>query len=144
MLGLCRRGLAEWLIAACGIWQIGLGFYFIFLRPPLLPEDVRYIGTDLQALHAAAPHLADWLGKVFTVIGGFMAGTGMLVAFFAWTVMAMRPRWTTLVLAFVGAFTLLLMSAVNLALHSDFRWLLVVPPAVWAGAVAIYVVGERA
>ena len=144
MQGLCRRGLPEWLIAACGVWLVGLGLYFIFLRPPLLPEDVRYIGSNLQALQAAAPHLADWLGKVLTVMGGFMAGTGMLIAFFAWTVMATRPRWTTLVLVFVGAFTLVLMSAVNFALHSDFSWLLVVPPVVWAGAVVTYAVGERA
>jgi hypothetical protein len=34
-----RRGAAEWLIAACGVWQIGLGLYFIFVRPALLPED---------------------------------------------------------------------------------------------------------
>lgn len=138
-----RRGPAEWLIAACGVWQIGLGLYFIFLRPTLLPEDVRYVGADLQSLQAAAPRLADWLGKVFTVMGGFMAGAGVLIAFFGWTVMPTRPRWTTPVLVLVGTSTLVLMSEVNFALHSDFRWLLVMPPIAWAAAVVAYALQSR-
>ncbi|MES2226811.1 MAG: hypothetical protein V4540_03460 [Pseudomonadota bacterium] len=133
-----RRGLAEWLIAACGVWLMGLGFYFIFLRPALLPEDLHYLGTDLQALEAAAPLLAGWLGKVFMVMGGFMAGAGVLVAYLGWEVMAAQPRGMTPVLALFGPFTLALMSAVNFALSSDFRWLLVVPSVVWATAVTLY------
>lgn len=138
MQDVCRRGLAEWLIAACGVWQIGLGLYFIFLRPALLPEDLRYLGTDLQALMAAAPHLASWLSKVFMVMGGFMAGAGVLVAYLGWEVMATRPRWTTPMLALLGLLTLGLMSGVNFALNSDFRWLLVVPPVVWAAALLLH------
>lgn len=42
-----RHSAAEWLVAACGVWHIGRGHYFILLRPPLLPEDVRFIGADL-------------------------------------------------------------------------------------------------
>ena len=133
-----RRGAAEWLIAVCGVWHIGLGLYFIFVRPALLPEDVRYMGASLQALQAVAPHLGDWLGKVFTVMGGFMAGAGVLIAYFGWTVMPSRPRGATLVLAAVGALTLVLMSTVNFALHSDFRWLLALPPLAWAAALVRY------
>jgi hypothetical protein len=33
-----------------GIILIGLGLYFMFLRPPLLPEDPRYMGTSLEAI----------------------------------------------------------------------------------------------
>ena len=69
--------------AACGTWHIGLGLYFIFLRPALLPKDVRYSGADLQASGALAPHLGDRLGKAFTVMGGFMVGVGVLVVCFA-------------------------------------------------------------
>jgi hypothetical protein len=134
-----RRGLPEWLITSCGVWHIGLGLYFIFLRPALLPEDVRYMGADLHALQAEVPRLTEWLGKVFTVMGGFMAGAGALVAFFGWIVMPARLRGTAWVLAMVGALTLGLMSAVNFALHSDFRWLLALPPAVWATAVILHI-----
>jgi hypothetical protein len=143
MDALGRRGVAEWLIASCGVWYIGLGLYFIFARPALLPEDVRYAGAGLQALESVAPHLGDWLGKVFTVMGGFMAGAGVLVAYFGWTLMASRPRGATLALALVGALTLVLMSAVNFALQSDFRWLLVLPPSAWAAALVRYELQSR-
>jgi len=133
-----RRGPAEWLVVLCGVWCLGLGLYFIFLRPPLLPEDARYMGADLQSLQAAAPRLATWLGKVFTVMGGFMAGTGVLITYFGWKVLATRPPWATLVLVLVGAITVALMSVVNFTLNSDFRWLLLAPPVVWATALALY------
>jgi len=138
MDALGRRGAAEWLIASCGVWHIVLGLYFIFVRPALLPEDVRYTGADLVALEPVAPHLGDWLGKVFTVMGGFMAGAGVLVAYFGWTLMSSRPRGATLALALVGALTVVLMSAVNFVLQSDFRWLLVLPPSAWAAALVQY------
>jgi hypothetical protein len=135
-----RRSAAEWLIASCGVWHIGLGLYFIFVRPALLPEDIRYIAADVNALQAVAPQLGDWLGKVFTVMGGFMAGAGVLIGYFGWMILPSRPRWATCVLVLVGALTLLLMSAVNFALHSDFRWLLAAPPLAWFAAVWAYAV----
>ncbi|MEO6015628.1 MAG: hypothetical protein ABIP46_00105 [Polaromonas sp.] len=58
--------------AACGLWMAGLGCYFLFFRPALLPEDTRFIGTSLEILTAIAPGLAQWLGHVFGVLGGFM------------------------------------------------------------------------
>lgn len=133
-----RRGLPDWLVAACGVWHIGLGLYFIFVRPSLLPEDARYMGIAEQTLQTSVPGLADWLGKVFTVMGGFMAGAGVLIAYFGWRVMPLRLRGTTLVLALTGALTIGLMSAVNFALHSDYRWLLLLPPVAWLAALLAY------
>ena len=52
--------------------------------------------------------------------------------------MPSRPRGATLVLALAGDLTLVLMSAVNFALHSDFRWLLALPPLAWAAALVQY------
>lgn len=143
MQGASGRGVPEWLIASCGVWQIGLGLYFIFLRPALLPEDVRYMGADLHTVQAAVPRLSEWLGKVFTVMGGFMAGAGVLVAYFGLAAMPARRRGTAWALAMAGALTLGLMSAVNFALHSDFRWLLALPPAVWATAVFLHIKATR-
>lgn len=130
-----RRTPAQWLFVACGAWLIGLGCYFIFLRPALLPEDLRYLGTDSRVLHAAAPRLDQWLTLVFTVMGGFMAGTGVLVAYLAWRVLPRRAAGTVTVMAISGALTVALMSAVNFALGSDFRWLLLGPPVAWLAAV---------
>ena len=66
---------------ACGIWLIGLGTYFMFLRPPLLPEDLRYIGTTAGELQSAMPELESWTHRVFRVMGGFMSGTGVLTSY---------------------------------------------------------------
>jgi len=75
------RGPAEWLILSCGLWNIGLGVYFIFFRPLLLTEDLRYMGVDAHVLYATVPRLTEWLARVFTVMGGFMAGVGVLVVY---------------------------------------------------------------
>ena len=32
-------------VSSAGLILAGMGGYFIFLRPPLLPEDMRYIGS---------------------------------------------------------------------------------------------------
>jgi len=137
-----HRRLAAWLFIACGVWLLGLGFYFIFIRPALLPEDLRYMGTDAQALKTALPGLALWLGKVFTVMGGFMAGTGVMVSYIGWRELSGQPRAAVAALALTGLLTVGLMSAVNFALRSDYRWLLAVPCIFWSAAV-IGCIGKR-
>lgn len=36
---------------------VGIGLYFLFLRPPLLPEDARYVGATLEELRTVAPSI---------------------------------------------------------------------------------------
>ena len=84
------RSASSWMIAVCGAWLVGLGLYFIFVRPSLLPEDPRYIGLDLAAIRSAVPGLERWLAKVFTVMGGFMAGAGVLTLHLALTAIPRR------------------------------------------------------
>ena len=43
MSGSAKRGVSEWLLACCGVWLVGLGLYFVFLRPALLSEDIRFV-----------------------------------------------------------------------------------------------------
>lgn len=127
------------MLTACGIWMVGLGFYFIVLRPPLLPEDLRFMGTTLARIQAAVPGLEDWLQRVFTVMGGFMAGAGVLTLFLAQTALPSRPTGASSALALSGALTVGLMSATNFALHSDFKWVLLVPALVWLAGMLAYV-----
>lgn len=136
-----RRGLPEWLLLVCGVSLVGLGSYFIFIRPSLLPEDIRYMELSGQLLAEVQPRLAKWLPKVFTVLGGggVMVGAGLLTGYYALQVLPLRLRGSRLVLALAGAFTVALMSAVNFALHSDFRFLLIIPPACWAAALLFHV-----
>ena len=127
------------MLTACGIWMVGLGFYFIVLRPPLLPEDLRFMGTTLTRIQAAVPGLEDWLQRVFTVMGGFMAGAGVLTVFLAQTALPSRPTGASSALALSGALTVGLMSATNFALHSDFKWVLLVPALVWLAGLLAHV-----
>jgi hypothetical protein len=138
------RFFSRWLLTACGVWLVGLGVYFIFLRPPLLPEDPRFMGTSLEQIRIAVPGLEAWLKKVFTVMGGFMAGAGVLTLLVASVALPLRAMGTSWALGVAGARTVMLMSATNFALHSDFRWLLLLPALGWLAAVVLYLVDRRA
>ena len=127
------------LFAVCGLWMVLLGSYFIFLRPALLPEDPRFMGTSLEALRAAVPGLERWLGHVFNVMGGFMVAAGALTMLVAWRFLATRAPGTLLAMSVAGGCGVVLMSASNFMLHSDFRWVLLVPAVLWLAALGAYV-----
>jgi hypothetical protein len=133
---------STWMLTACGIWLVGLGFYFILFRPSLLPEDLRFMGTTLAQTRAAVPGLEGWLHRVFGVMGGFMAGTGVLTMFVATAAMPARLKGGSWAVLLSGALTVVLMSAMNFAIGSDFRWLLSVPALVWLAGAALYVAGR--
>ena len=136
------RRTSTWLILSCGVWLMALGLYFMVLRPPLLPEDPRFMGTTLEQLRLAVPGLESWLQKVFAVLGGFMAGTGVLTVWLATVAMPARLKGTFWALALSGALTVVLMSATNFALQSDFRWLLLVPALVWIAGLLLFIKGR--
>lgn len=131
--------VAAWIMGACGVWLIGLGFYFAFGRPPLLPEDPRFMGTTLEAIETMVPGLEGWLRNLFVVMGGFMAASGALVLYLARTVLIVRLQGAIGVFVVSGILTVVLMSAMNFALHSDYRWLLLVPALLWFAGVACFV-----
>ena len=54
-----NRGI---LLMVLGILTLGTGAYFSFLRPALLPEDLRFTGADPRLLD---PRMAAWLRIVF-------------------------------------------------------------------------------
>lgn len=130
--------VSRWMLTACGVWLVALGLYFIVLRPALLPEDPRFMGSTLEQIRIAVPGLETWLKKVFTVMGGFMAAAGVLTVFVATVAMPLRAKGTSWALAISGALTVLLMSATNFALQSDFRWLLMLPVVVWLAGLVVY------
>lgn len=133
------KPIATWMLAGCGVWLIALGIYFAILRPPLLPEDPRFMGSTLAQIRAGVPGLENWLKWVFTVMGGFMAGAGVLTVFLATMAMRLRLNGTSWAMALAGALTVGLMSATNFALQSDFKWLLLVPAVIWLVGLAIHV-----
>ncbi len=124
--------------AACGVWMVGLGAYFLFLRPALLPEDPRFMGSSVENLLAAAPGLLRWLDHVFNVMGGFMVATGALTLLVACRYLASRASGTFAAMTLAGGASVMLMSATNFMLQSDFRWLLLVPAMLWIAGLICY------
>ena len=114
---------------------MALGLYFVVLRPALLPEDPRFMGSSLETLRATAPGLERWLNLVFNVMGGFMVATGALTLLLALRYLAGRARGTLTAMTLAGVASVGLMSATNFALDSDFRWLLLVPALLWLAAL---------
>lgn len=133
-----RLRLSGKVFAAGGLWMALLGVYFVLLRPALLPEDLRFIGTSIEALRAAAPGLERWLGHVFNVMGGFMVAAGTMTMLVAWRFLAERTTGTLVALTVAGASGVALMSATNFMLRSDFRWLLLAPVLLWIAGLVCY------
>ncbi|MDO8777234.1 MAG: hypothetical protein Q7K57_52690 [Burkholderiaceae bacterium] len=122
-----------------GIWLIGLGLYFALLRPALLPEDPRYIGSSLAQIQAALPGLERWLSHVFVVMGGFMAASGLLTISLALTAVVARRRGIGIVLLLAGLASVVTMSWTNFAIDSNFKWLLLAPAILWFTGLVCYV-----
>ena len=133
-----RLPLSATVFIVCGLWLVTLGLYFLFLRPALLPEDSRYIGSSIEALRAAAPGLERWLGQVFNVMGGFMVATGAMTVLVACRFLSRRERGTFAGLSVAGAASVGLMSATNFLLHSDFQWPLLLPALLWLFGLMSY------
>jgi hypothetical protein len=128
----------ELVFLACGVWLIGLGLYFAFLRPALLPEDLRYIGSTLRDIQSVAPGVEHWLHWVFSVMGGFMIGAGILLIHVMTSMSTLRSKRAWIMLGLAGLSTVGFMSAANFQLDSDFKWLLVVPTLGWAAGLALH------
>ena len=112
-----------------------MGLYFAFLRPPLLPEDLRFIGATMAELQSSMPALLTWLDRVFGVLAGFMVAAGLLAVYFAATSKGNRAALG--VVAFCGLVSVGWMAVVNFAIDSDFKWLLLALTLPWAFALAL-------
>ena len=100
-------------LALGGMILMALGLYFVFLRPPLLPEDPRYMGSSQSAIQTALPGLSLWLRRVFWVMGGYMFATGLLTAYIALTAFRARAGGAVGVVALAGSASIGWMAVVN-------------------------------
>ena len=113
-------------------------------RPPLLPEDLRYLGSSAVQVEVLLPRLASWLQNVFTVMGGFIAGCGVLTVFVGVRAVPQCLQGTGIALGCAGLFTVATMSGTNFVLNSDFKWLLLAPAVAWLLALVSYAAVRRA
>lgn len=141
--GKSRLRISALIFLACGVWLIGFGLYFALLRPALLPEDLRFMGSSLPQIQAALPGLERWLRHVFVVMGGFMAAAGILTVYLAAIAVSARREGSGIVLFLAGLVTVVIMSWTNFAIDSNFKWVLLAPAVLWLTGIACYVLERR-
>lgn len=132
------RPYSATVLASGGVILMILGFYFIFLRPPLLPEDLRFMGTSSAQMLATVPRLLNWLQRVFWVMGGYIFSAGALTAYVALTSFRMRARGAAGVVMLAGLTSIGWMVIVNFIISSDFRWVLLSLFLLWPLALVLY------
>ena len=93
-----KRALS--LLAACGLFQVAMGIYFIVLRPAMLAEDERFTGLSLED-NANLPAIPIWLDRVFAALGA--AGAGLLILLAATLLWSRPTSLTALMLIVAGA-----------------------------------------
>jgi hypothetical protein len=79
---------------------------------------------------------------VFIVLGGHALAAGGLTAFVAATAVREGHPAAIVALAFTGAASMGFMTAVNFALRSRFRWMLLAGTALWAVATTTAVLSS--
>ncbi len=126
-----------------GFILIGLGLYFIFLRPPLLPEDLRYVGASLAQIQNILPDLEIWLSRVFGVLGGYMIATGLLTIYISATSFRTGKPGAITVVCVSGLASIGWMVITNFVIGSDFKWLLLAFSLSWIVALLFSWISER-
>ncbi|WP_018322439.1 hypothetical protein [Bradyrhizobium sp. WSM2793] len=127
------------LLTASGVLLIGVGVYFLFLRAPLLPEDIRYMDLTAAELQSIGSRLASWLTHVFRVMGGYIGATGVLALTLAWTSFREHRAAAAAGVAIAGGLSIGLMAVVNFMIHSDFKWVLLGMALVWAASILMFI-----
>ena len=126
------------LLSLAGLLLIAMGIYFVFLRPFLLPEDLRYMKTTLSIIDDSAQGLSDWLQKVFWVMGGYIFTTGVLIVFISFTSFRKRLPGAFIIVALAGISSIGSMTVVNFLIDSDFKWLLLAFTLPWIIGLILY------
>jgi hypothetical protein len=132
------RPYSSMVLALWGLIVIGMGLYFALLRPAVLPEDARYMGTEISELRTAISVLLDWLKKVFWVMSGHILAVGLLTFYVALTSFRSRTKGVFSIVTLVGLTSIGWMATVNFIIDPDYRWLLLAFAAVWGAALALF------
>ncbi len=130
--------LSSIVLTFAGALLMAMGMYFIFLRPPLLPEDLRYMNTSLTIIQKTIPGLQDWVSKVFWVMGSYIFTTGFFTIYIALKPFKSRAPGVIAVVITTGLTSIIAMTTVNFILGSDFKWILLGFSMLWVGAIILH------
>lgn len=125
-------------LTMAGVTLIGVGVYFFLFRPPLLPEDVRYMALPATQLDIIRPGLELWLTHVFRVMGGYVLATGVLTITLAATSFRAHQKCAAIGVLIGGAASIGWMAAVNFMIDSDFKWALLGIALLWTCSLMLF------
>ncbi len=131
------------LLLVSGVLVAGIGIFFIFFRPALLPEDIKYTGLSPEQVALLGPAFQSWLRRVFTVLGGFAMATGILSIGLAATSFRGRSRVALFAALGGGACSIGLMAAVNFMIASDYKWALLGVATLWSASILCFLMEGR-
>lgn len=97
------------------------------------------MNTTSQALLESTPGLSRWLQRVFWVMGGYIASTGVLVTYVANTALRSSGWGALIVLTVVWVTSIGWMALVNVLIRSAFKRPLLVLAALWGMALVLAV-----
>jgi hypothetical protein len=129
-----RVRVAAAVLLTFALLTMGTGIYFMALRPPLLPEDLRFTGLEPADVPAG---LLAWLTVVFRTWGGFVVGLGLCIAGHGAASWMNQPAWSRVSAALGVLFAFGSFLASNIQLRSEFLWFI---GLLFVGAVACAVV----
>ena len=134
-----RERVAAAVLLTFALLTMGTGIYFMALRPPLLPEDLRFTGLAPADVPA---RLLPWLAVVFRTWGGFVVGLGLCIAGYGAASWMNQPAWSRVSAALGVLFAFGSFLASNIQLRSEFLWFI---GLLFVGAVAcaVVLIGQR-
>jgi hypothetical protein len=134
-----RVRVAGAVLLTFALLTMGTGVYFMALRPPLLPEDLRFTGLEQADVPA---RLRPWLAVVFRTWGGFVVGLGLCIAGHGAASWMNQPAWSRVSAALGVLFAFGSFLASNIQLRSEFLWFI---GLLFVGAVAcaVVLIGQR-
>jgi hypothetical protein len=130
-------------LSIAGIALLVIELYFILLRPPLLPEDARYMQLSLAQSEAFGPEINAWLTEVFRVSGGYVMATGVLAITVAATSFRAHSWGAAIGVLLAGTASIGWMTIVNFMIASDFKWALLSLAIVCAFSLALFCVEKK-
>jgi hypothetical protein len=114
-----------------GVTLMGMGLYFVILRPPMLSEDLKFIQTNATTINDELPGLLIWLRMVFIVLGGYTFASGAFFSYFSIYQGNKQTNAGFITIIVTGVSSVGLMTAVNFMIDSDFKWLLLLFNVPW-------------
>ena len=133
-----HKSFSSIVLSVTGVLLSGMGLYFIFFRPPLLPEDLLYMSITMQNVEGHLPGLLPWLQKVFWVLGGYVFTTGVLTVYISLTSFRTRLTGSLTIIYVTGISSIGLMTIVNFMINSNFKWILLGFAFLWVIALLLH------